>query len=380
MGSAGFAYSGELDSRNERMMNSNQKRALYVMGQPCSSSAKKAGHKTAFTNLARLAKDYLVDVVVLCGEGEVEELKIEPVPVGSVDVMPVSKFGKILAVVRGAAFGLPPRFATRYSWTAERRLRKRLMEGQYDLVWLEFHQVYWVSELVPSIGQRRETVVLSSHDIVSQVVARKDWREQVFMLGWTYRYEKQLFRRADVVGVPSEKDLELVRIFFDVSTGKLLPPPLSGFVYAVKRSEENIKPYSLLFWGAMDRGENHDAIIWFIDMVMPGLIRRFPDLKLYVVGANPRNALKALSSDSIVVTGYIEDPSEYFESCSLGIVPLIEGAGIKVKTLEMLQAGIPVVSTPVGAEGIPRSDLLTISDGNGFGDQITGRWLARLGR
>jgi glycosyltransferase involved in cell wall biosynthesis len=128
--------------------------------------------------------------------------------------------------------------------------------------------------------------------------------------------------------------------------------------------DSDVIPFTLLFWGAMSRKENSDAAIYFITNFWNHLKASFPLLKLYIVGSDPPSKLYELANKDIIITGFVEDPSWYFEKIKLGIVPLSKGAGVKVKVLEMMSAGLPVVSTPVGAEGIENNPRLFVRDLN----------------
>ncbi|MEL6463008.1 MAG: glycosyltransferase family 4 protein, partial [Cyanobacteria bacterium J06621_15] len=146
------------------------------------------------------------------------------------------------------------------------------------------------------------------------------------------------------------------------------PPQLSEFVSKIKRNLEKIENKSLLFWAAMNRPENEQAAINFIQNCFTDLLKIDPEYKLYIVGSNPSLKIKQLESENIIVTGFIEDPSDFFEKAQIGIVPLLQGAGIKLKTLEMMQAGLPVISTSIGAEGIENSTNIFVNDN--FGDWL----------
>jgi len=104
----------------------------------------------------------------------------------------------------------------------------------------------------------------------------------------------------------------------------------------------------------MNRRENEDAVIYFATEVLPGVAKVFPQVRFYVVGTNPSKRVRGLGSKDprIVVTGYVERPSTYFRRAALAVAPLRLGGGIKVKVLECLAHGLPMVLSPVAAEGI----------------------------
>lgn len=106
----------------------------------------------------------------------------------------------------------------------------------------------------------------------------------------------------------------------------------------------------ILFYGAMGRSENCEAVIWFLDHVMPRLANL--DVHLIILGANPQQAILQRQSENVIVTGFVEDTTPYFETCMCMVAPLLNGAGIKIKVLEALAAGIPVLTNEIGIEGI----------------------------
>jgi glycosyltransferase involved in cell wall biosynthesis len=99
---------------------------------------------------------------------------------------------------------------------------------------------------------------------------------------------------------------------------------------------------------------NIDGVLWFIREVFPRIRARRPDVVFDVIGARPPRALVELSGDGtgINVTGYVRDPTSYFEQAGVMVVPVRAGGGIRVKILEALALQLPVVTTRLGCEGI----------------------------
>lgn len=113
---------------------------------------------------------------------------------------------------------------------------------------------------------------------------------------------------------------------------------------------QHIQP-KIIFYGAMSREENHKAAMWLIENVMPQLADT--EISLEIIGSSPNKELRQRENDKITVTGYVEQMGEYFAKCLCMAVPLQLGAGIKVKILEGLSAGVPVLTNAIGIEGIP---------------------------
>lgn len=106
----------------------------------------------------------------------------------------------------------------------------------------------------------------------------------------------------------------------------------------------------IIFYGAMNRGENSSSAIWFINNVMPLLDDC--DVKFIVIGNKPPKELLELQGDRVLVTGFVDDPAPYFRTAMCLVAPLLLGAGVKVKIIEALSSGIPVLTNDIGIEGI----------------------------
>ncbi|MBI4497829.1 MAG: glycosyltransferase [Chloroflexi bacterium] len=108
----------------------------------------------------------------------------------------------------------------------------------------------------------------------------------------------------------------------------------------------------LLFTGTMDYRPNVDAITWFCTHVLPRVRERVPDVRLTIVGRDPTAAVRALAGPSVTVTGAVTDDLPYFQRASAFVLPMRYGGGVRLKLLQALACGLPVVSTPLGTDGV----------------------------
>lgn len=106
----------------------------------------------------------------------------------------------------------------------------------------------------------------------------------------------------------------------------------------------------IIFYGAMSRQDNYESAIWFINNVFNKITDK--SVRFVVVGNKPVKKLKDYASDRIIITGFVESVAPFFQSSLCLVAPLISGAGIKIKILEALSAGIPVITNDIGIEGI----------------------------
>jgi GT2 family glycosyltransferase len=135
---------------------------------------------------------------------------------------------------------------------------------------------------------------------------------------------------------------------------------LPNWIEAVAGPADFAERSDLLFFGGFLAGSgspNEDALLQLVHEVMPILWEREPDLNLHVVGADPTPAIEALHGERVNVVGYVDDPAEWLARTRVHVSPMRYGAGIKLKLLDTIAAGLPFVTTTVGAEGLPLGGL-----------------------
>ena len=115
----------------------------------------------------------------------------------------------------------------------------------------------------------------------------------------------------------------------------------------------------VVFTGVFSYRPNERGALWFVRDVWPLVRARRPDARLALVGADPTQAIRdlALANPSIEVTGTVPDVRPYLWNAAVGVAPLLEARGVQNKVLEAIAAGLPVVTTPVVAHGLPPEAL-----------------------
>lgn len=179
---------------------------------------------------------------------------------------------------------------------------------------------------------------------------------------WKQR-EYAIFSKVDKVFYPSSVEVTEVKSLSPETDVSALPLFLLEEPKLNQHQDETRS--DLLFVGGFGHPPNVDAVQWFVQAVMPHLLSKQPDLKLNIVGSNVPDAIQNLESEHVLVHGFLSDEalSRLYKEVRIVVVPLRFGAGVKGKVLEALQYGVPIVTTSIGAEGIPDADkVMRIAD------------------
>lgn len=163
--------------------------------------------------------------------------------------------------------------------------------------------------------------------------------------------EYDLINQVDYTGYPSIVEVNLLRQKFPEANIEYFP--LYCYEEYVKK-KRNTKAEGILFVGGFNHRPNVDAAKLLVKEIMPLIRRKGIKDTVYLVGSNPPKELLDLQNDDIIVTGYVDDKmlKQFYEECRISVAPLQFGAGMKGKVLEAMYYGIPLVTTPIGAEGL----------------------------
>ena len=170
--------------------------------------------------------------------------------------------------------------------------------------------------------------------------------------------EDSVFQAVDAVYYPSQEEIRYLMEIRPQVLARQLPPYVFSRPSAGNYSDTLARRSGIMFVGGFGHPPNEDAMLWFAKDIWPQVNSHIPEPHLTIAGSNPTPAINALKSTSITVTGFISDErlAELYASSLLIIVPLRHGGGIKGKVIEAMWHGVPVLTTPVGSEGIPAAE------------------------
>lgn len=307
-----------------------------------------AGYNIILDNLKNLYKNgHQIDFCALVNSKEYTNKEYyENECIENLIIFEITKLKKIINIILNPQ--LPILCSVRY----DRRLKKFLKEKSenYDLIIIDFTQnINYLKDI------KNEKSMLIEHDISFQAFERKMNNEKNYFKKIIYKfeyirlkkYEKKMISKFDKIVVLNEKDFKLIEN--ENRNIRILKPFFNKFLIDFKQENRKI---NIGFLGAMNRSENEEAVIFFLTEVWKHIKK--DNIHFYIIGANPSEKLKKILNkySNVTLTGFVEKLEDYFSILNIGVIPLLRGAGIKIKSVEMLYSEIPLVSTSVGMEGI----------------------------
>jgi sugar transferase (PEP-CTERM/EpsH1 system associated) len=290
------------------------------------------------------------------------------------------KFGARL--YRELAFSLCsplPYAIQKYRSRAMRRaIEREVRDRDYDVVVCDF--LVTSTNLPPVPDSVR---VLFQHNVES-MIWRRHYETQAysikrafFYIQWRkmQAYERASCRSFDVVVAVSEVDRDQMRDEFGVNEVHDVPTGVDTDYFRPLGGASS--PFELVFTGSMDWMPNEDAILHFVKEILPRIASSIPGVSLTIVGRNPSPALTALAvcDGRLTVTGRVDDVRPYVGRAAAYIVPIRVGGGTRLKIYEAMAMERPVISTSIGAEGLPVRDgeeLLIADDPDEFAEAVLG--------
>jgi glycosyltransferase involved in cell wall biosynthesis len=175
-----------------------------------------------------------------------------------------------------------------------------------------------------------------------------------------FRYEGEVCRKVRKIIAVSEADAALMRESYGVKECEAVPTGVDADYFRAGTPVSS--GADLVFVGSMDWAPNIDGIDWFQREVLPLILQRKPHCSVAIVGRKPPRAIQELAERhvGVQVTGTVPDVRPWLWGSKVSIVPLRVGGGTRLKIFEAMAAGIPVVSTTIGAEGLGARDGDTI--------------------
>jgi glycosyltransferase involved in cell wall biosynthesis len=264
-----------------------------------------------------------------------------------------------------------------YSRDFELRLTEILEEGEFDVIHLE--SIFCTPYLNTIRSKSKAKVVLRAHNIEFEIWKQLANQEINPLRGWYLNllaerlktYEINVLNQVDaIIPITNDDKAEMAKIGVQVPMNVI---PIGLDLKNIDAKSLESKSLALYHLGAMDWSPNVEGITWFIDEVWPLINSKFPAVSCSLAGRKMSPSLLSRSNGKLNIEGEVLSVSEFISDKNIAIIPLLSGGGMRVKIVEALAFGKVVITTSLGATGIPFDDginMLIANTPNEFVEKI----------
>lgn len=259
----------------------------------------------------------------------------------------------------------------------EAALIQKLQSTSFDIIQIEG---VFICTYIPIIKKySKAKIVLRSHNVEHQIWERHLENEKT-SLKKTYltlqnkrlkQFEINAFNQVDAIVTITDEDKKTIT---SISPKTPLHTCLTGINLNSYRFVEEVKHVNTLFhFASMDWMPNIEAVDWFMDKVWQDVLKNKPDAQLILAGRGMPDRFKKLASNNITIIEDVKDSKEFYATYDIMLVPLWSGSGLRIKLVEGLAYGKAIITTSIGAEGIPYSNgknMLIADTANDFSKAI----------
>ncbi len=283
----------------------------------------------------------------------VKELVVFPSPLASTQgefIEKVQRFGAFLQQ------GTPPSVLHRYSTQIQQWVDEAVAAGKFEAMTCEHcvNEIYvrpeWQQLPLRTVVNIHSSVYGTCKNQLETGTSEKPLRDKL-NLPLLRRYEQRYCAKFSAIAVTTEEDKQQIQEFNPSAQIQVIPNGVDFNQFPYRQIDPG--GHRLIFIGAMDNTPNIDAVRFFSLDVFPKVQQRYPDATLELVGARPVPEVVELGKyPGITVTGRVPSMVEYLHKSTVCVVPMRTGFGIKNKTIEAMAAGVPVVGSDRGLEGL----------------------------
>ncbi|HHG74670.1 MAG TPA: glycosyltransferase [Persephonella sp.] len=318
-------------------------------------SAFPPGNETAGQNLTknlimRMADKYEIDMIYFTFDNKPNLISLRKNIMRAKEI----KINKVLSafyILIGLMFLINPIFSRRFSIKTCLLLRKMAKENNYKYIIFNFSQVFLYSLFV---GKSNSKKIFIIHDVIAQLFSRRKGVINKILYILAIFNEKILFslNKSNYYFAISEKDRNILYSNYGIDS-KVFHVYLESEIMSLKLNRIKIDNMIVLY-GAWNRPENMQTLKFFFRHVYPKIVKNNINLKVCVVGGGISKSIYSqyISDENVQIIGFVENPYLYLARAKCLFAPLFGGAGVKVKVIESLACGTPVLGTNITFEGI----------------------------
>lgn len=345
-----------------------KKKVLFISSSAPYDTVDHAGGKVHNRYVKKMHQSNRFDIflISLCWADEKEKIDLDEYGIkNSIYALDRNFFHKILRkLISGISFFNPFDRYCNLLLSYERYQLKRMIrayrrrQGMPDIIICQWTQTILLYPFLQKIFSNVDIVAIEE-DVTFLNYMRQASYAQTKIKKMIKEYQSEKMRKLEfkylseskIAVINNIKDMKLLEDYGYKKNNLFLSTVYFDDYSYIKRKINN---KDVLYYGAMWRKENSESALWFIKNVFH--LIEDQEVRFVIIGSRPSSELLQSANDRIIVTGFVEDVSSYFSTAMCLAAPLVLGAGIKVKILEAMSAGVPVLTNDIGIEGIPASD------------------------
>lgn len=269
----------------------------------------------------------------------------------------VNPFSALINLLQNRSYHIARFISSAYN----HQLIKLLHQKKFDIIQLEGLYLSPYVETIRAFSKAK--IVMRAHNVEHEIWERiaenesralgiKRWYLKI-LAKQLNEYEISRLNKYDLMTSVTERDAEMLKSFGCKLPIHVCPAPYDETILNPDKSQVEFP--SVFFIGALDWMPNTEGLKWFLKNVWKKIHSQFSNVKFYIAGRNAKE-FKIESGKNIEMVGEIENAYDFMNSKGIMVVPLFSGSGIRVKIIEGMALGKTIVSTSLGAEGIPYKD------------------------
>jgi len=333
---------------------------------------KRLGHEV--TILAMNTKKHFIDPSLFAPIAQRQGIKLEAVNVPA----RISPFSALFNIF----FSRLPYTAVRFKSTEFSKTLGRLLdETEFDQIWIE--NLYPMLYLQQIRENSKAKVIMRAHNIEHEIWERTAQHTS----GLRRRYLRLLAKRIkrlensylntyDYLAPITTRDAVEFEKMGNSKPCQALPTGIE-----VQSTIPDLRipdSFTIAHLGALDWAPNQEGLIWFFDEVWPLVCKHYTNPEFHLAGRNaPESFIRKIKKEEINYHGEVDSASDFISHFPIHIVPLWSGSGMRIKIIEAMALGRIIVTTPIGAEGIPakdQTDLIIRNEPKSFAQALIDLW------
>jgi len=286
------------------------------------------------------------------------------------DYQTATRFEAVFINTKTTVFKALNSFFKRTSLQADRFFSKKMVQKletilaqeQFDVVIVESVFVGKYIETIRKHSQAR--ILLRVHNIEHLIWKRLAQQTKNQLKKWAYhylstslkRFEFSLFKKIDGYIPITEVDHQFFKKRFPTLSSKMIPFSINLSAYPIRNHQIDEKRISFFHMGSMNWHPNVEGISWFLENVWEKVAAQYPQIRLALAGKGNQALFGHKKMKNVQVFDFVENAQQFMNEHDVMIAPLFSGSGMRIKIMEGMALGKPVITTTIGAEGIEITD------------------------